>query len=115
MLTAFVSGGDMAGQDYFEIWNNSGALGLHFEIEDYHLIFATDEESALHEVGHIAYAPSFEFFEAVELYIEDCEGELCEYVQKHFENGNFEEIFAELYMWDILYTIPQEFEEFYAR
>jgi len=94
-------------------WLNGGALGMHFEIPSGHVIFATSEESALHEVGHLVYEFSFEFIETVELYLEDeHSGELYDYMIDNYPD-NIEEIYAELYMWDKLYSIPQEFEEFF--
>ena len=113
VLTAFVSRGDMTPQDYFDIWNSSGALGMHFEIDDYDLIFGKDERALLHEVGHTLPIP-LEFYVTVGLYVEDCEGGFCDYARMYFELGRYHEVYAELYMMNILEDIPQIFEEFYG-
>ena len=95
-------------------------LGVHE-----YMIFATSEESAQHEVGHIKNAdedypsnnPAFQ--EAVDNYIfnppADVQDELHHYLYVVIvQRGNlYDDAFAELYMWNILYELPEEFIDFY--
>ncbi len=100
---------------YFNSWNNSDAQGMYFPLQNGHLIFAKSEQAALHEVGHIVYRPNPDFNVAVEEFLskDQYEENLYALVAYYYEYGMIEEIFAELYMWNILYELPIEFEGFY--
>ena len=106
---------------YFNSWEASGVDGMFFPIDDYYLVFAKNEGAALHEVGHLVDAgrdypsQSVEFGDAVVLYLESCTESPCWRINHLYEKREFDQIFAELYVWDILREVPQEFEEFYAR
>ena len=106
---------------YFNSWEASGADGMFFPIDDYYLVFAKNEGAALHEVGHLVDAErdypsqSPEFEDAVVLYLESCTENPCWRINHLYEKREFDQIFAELYVWDILREVPQEFEAFYAR
>ena len=108
---------------YFNSWESSGAAGMFFVVDDYYLIFAKGEAAALHEVGHLANSQrgypsqSPEFEAAVIAYLDRCEfGEQpCWRINYFYQDGRLDDCYSEIYMWDILYTIPHEFEEFYAR
>ncbi len=124
LVAAFLSQDDISPEFYFASWEVSDAAGMFFVLPsgDY-LMFAKGEGAALHEVGHIAdlergypsQTPEFEA--AVIAYLDRCEFEEqpCWRINYFYEQGLLNDCFAELYMWDILYTIPQEFEEFYER
>ncbi len=116
---------------YFNTWEtakkNQGANGMHFWLGNESLIFATTEESALHEVGHLVdvrngYSSQDEAFQdAVYEYVYsppiDVQDELHHYLYVMIaEYGDlYDEAYAQLYMWNILYELPHEFEEFYVR
>lgn len=103
---------------YFNSWEASGAAGMFFPVDDYYLIFARGEGAALHEVGHIADNGTSdlpEFEEAVVEYLSDCIEQPCWRIGHFYDQDMLHEVYAEFYMWDILYSIPQEFEVFYAR
>ncbi len=123
MFWMFVSSGDMTPEYYFSSWKASNVPGMFFPIDDYYLIFAKGEGAALHEVGHIrnieegytSETPEFEA--AVILYLDtaDITDGLGWQINNYYRQGRLDDVYAELYMWDILYSIPHEFEEFYAR
>ncbi len=122
MFWMFFSSGDMTPEYYFSSWEASGACGMFFVVDDYYLTFSKGEACALHEVGHIAdcedrdcVSQSPEFEVAVILYLETCTEQPCWRINHYYEQGMLGEVYAELYMWDILYSIPQEFEGFYER
>ncbi len=124
MFWMFVSSGDMTPEYYFSSWEASGACGMFFVVDDYYLTFSKGEACALHEVGHIAdcenrdcISQSPEFEQATIDYIARCEDEEqpCWRINYYYEQGQLGEVYAELYMWDILYSIPHEFEVFYVR
>ena len=112
---------------YFNTWEavkeNQGALGAFFVLPDGdYLIFAKGEAVALHEVVHIANlergypSQTPEFEAAVVAYLDRCtEEQICWRVGYYYDQGQLDEVYAELYMWSVLYTIPQEFKVFYAR
>ncbi len=116
---------------YFNSWEvaknaSPPAEGQFWRLDEHeYLIFATSIESAFHEFGHIEDVendyPSNnpDFQDAVDDYIfnppSDVQDELHHYLYVAIvENGLYDEAFAQLYMWDILYDLPVEFEEFYA-
>ena len=120
MFWMFISSGDMSPEYYFASWEASGACGMFFVVDDYYLTFSKGEACALHEVGHIAdcenhgcisQLPEFEY--AVILYLETCEEQPCWRINNYYEQGQLDEIFAEFYMWNILYELPKELEAFY--
>ena len=114
---------------YFNSWElgkEDGAYGMFFLLppDDDYLIFATNEESGLHEVGHLAdrengYPSQTEAFQnAVYEYlfntdIPENELELHHYLFVMYEWGNYDDCFAQLYMWNILYELPKEFTDFF--
>ncbi len=112
---------------YFNSWEtakkNQGASGMHFWLGDESLIFAITEESALHEVGHLVdvrngYLSQDEAFrDTVYEYVYsppvDVQDELHHYLFVALESGFYDEALAQLYMWNILYELPKEFEEFF--
>lgn len=111
---------------YFYSWElakeDQGALGMFFILPDNdYLIFAKGEAVALHEVGHLVDiergypSQSPEFEAAVIEYLGHCTEQPCWRINYFYEQGQLDEVYAEFYMWDILYTIPLEFEVFYAR
>lgn len=123
MLTVFVSSGDMSPEFYFNSWEANGVDGMFFVLPggDY-LIFAKGEGAAFHELGHLADAErdypsqSPEFEEAVVFYLSKYTDEQPYWRINHlYQQGDMAEIFAELYVWDILREVPEIFEEFYAR
>ncbi len=122
VLTAFASGGDMSPESYFNSWEASGADGMFFALPDGDcLMFAKNEGAALHEMGHCADykrgypSQSSEFEQVVMDYLISCTQNPCWRINLFYEQGQLDEVYAILYMWDILYSIPQEFEVFYAR
>ncbi len=121
MFWVFFSSGDMTPEYYFSSWEASGADGMFFSVDDYYLIFAVGEAAALHEVGHLADverdypSQSPEFEAAVIEYLSYCEENPCWRINFYYGQGMLGEVYAIFYMWDILYSIPQEFEVFYAR
>ncbi len=120
-LMSFVSRGDMSPEYYFSSWEVSNVPGMFFLVDDYYLIFARGEAAALHEVGHIADAErgyisqTPEFEQAVIEYLDYCVENPCHRINYYYGYGQLDEIYAVFYMWNILYSIPQEFEEFYER
>ena len=126
ILTTFVSCGDVSCEFYFNSWEVSNVPGMFFILPDGdYLVFATDEESFLHEGGHVRDAeneyPSqdADFQNAVDEYVYnppvDVQDDLHHYLFVVVEQGLYDDAFAQLYMWDILYELPTTFEEFYAR
>ncbi len=107
---------------YFNSWEASGADGMYFTLpNDDCLVFAVGEAAALHEVGHCADAKrsypsqSAQFEQAIIEYLAGCVENPCWRINYWYEQGQLDEIFAELYVWGILREIPHEFEEFYVR
>ncbi len=104
---------------YFNSWEASNVPGMLFVVDNYYLIFARGEAAGLHEVGHIrdieedriSERPEFE--DAVILYLETCEEQPCWRINYFYEQGQLSEVYAELYMWNILYDLPKEFIDFY--
>lgn len=120
MFWMFVSSGDMTPEYYFSSWEASGADGMAFVIDDYYLTFSVGEAAALHEVGHIRDAEKGQPSQSEGF--QDAVNEFCETADMESTLGwqvcnviDYSEAYAIFYMWDILYSIPQEFEEFYAR
>lgn len=111
---------------YFNSWEmekDQGTLGMFWILSDNdYLIFVKEGEAvALHEVGHLVNVErgypsrSPEFEAAVIEYLSYCTEQPCWRINYFYEQGQLDEIYSEFYMWDILYSIPQEFEVFYAR
>lgn len=106
---------------YFASWEVSkeklGATGMYFKLgEGEYLIFAEGEAPALHEVGHIRYdrEDTTGFEEAVIEYLREYTEEQPYWRVNHlYEQGDLEEIYAELYVWNVLYELPREFIDFY--
>ena len=122
MFWMFMSSGDMSPEFYFSSWEASGADGMMFPLDDANcLTFSKGEAAALHELGHCVDfwgdypSQSPEFEEVVIGYLETCEENPCWRIGYFYDQGMLDEVYAIFYMWDILYTIPPEFEEFYAR
>lgn len=122
LIMSFVSSGDMTPEYYFNSWEASDGCGMFFAIDDYYLTFSKGEACALHEVGHIANCENHdcisqlpEFEAAVIEYLSHCVDQPCWRIGYFYDQDMLHEVYAEFYMWDILYTIPQEFEVFYAR
>ena len=115
---------------YFNSWEvaknaTPSASGQYWWLGEHeYLVFATSEESFLHEGGHVKDAeneyPSqnADFQNAVDEYVNnppaDVQNELHHYLFVVQRDGQYDDAFAQLYMWDILYELPTIFEEFYA-
>ncbi len=112
---------------YFNSWEinkEAGATGIFFWLGDEALIFAKDELSALHEVGHLVniqrgmISSTERFIDAVDSYLgEEWDGEDMVYYRLSFlfyQGGGYEEVYAELYMMNIVSdSIPVIFSQFY--
>ncbi len=113
---------------YFSSWEVNqevyGATGIFFWLGDEALIFAKDELSALHEVGHLAniqrgmVSSTEDFMDAVDSYLgEEWDGEDMVYYRLSFlfyQSAGYEEVYAELYMMNIVSdSIPAIFRPFY--
>ena len=115
---------------YFNSWEvakQDQATGMYFLLGEDVLIFASDVKSALHEVGHFddksrdypSYSVAFQI--TVDEYINnppaDVQNELHHYLYVVIvERGRmYDDAYAQLYMWNILYDLPDVFEVFYAR
>lgn len=115
---------------YFGSWEAAkkiGVTGMYFWLggEDT-LIFASDEASALHEIGHLADRsngyPSYfvDFQAAVDEYINNPPADVQDELHRYLfvviveRGGMYDDAYAQLYMWDILYDLPVEFKEFYG-
>ena len=118
----FAGSTDLSPEYYFNSWEQSGADGMYFLLPDGdYLLFAKGEGAALHEVGHISdrergyvsKSPVFE--EAVIDYLESADPNEQPYwrINYFYEQGLLDEVYAEFYVWNILYSIPQEMEPFY--
>ena len=117
---------------YFNSWEINkevnGATGIFFWLGDEALIFAKNELSALHEVGHLVdiqrgISMTAEFQSAVDSYLgEEWDGEDMVYYRLSFlfyQGGGYGEVYAELYMMNIvsmnyeLDPMPAIFRPFY--
>ena len=112
---------------YFNSWEASkeayDATGIFFWLGDEALIFAKNELSALHEVGHLVdiqrgISMTAEFQSAVDSYLgEEWDGEDMVYYRLSFlfyQGGGYGEVYAELYMMNIVSdSKPTIFNQFY--
>ena len=115
---------------YFNSWeiakdSTPPASGQFWYLGEHeYMLFATDEESGLHELGHLVDSEreypsnSIELQNAIYEYlfntdIPESELELHHYLFVAYSDGLFGDAFAELYMWNILYELPKGFIDFY--
>ncbi len=122
LLLLFLSPSDVSPEFYFASWEASGTSGMAFVLpnEDC-LIFSKGEGSGIHEIGHCVNfwrgypSETPEFEQATIAYLDRCEVEEqpCWRIGYFYEQGQLSEVYAELYMWNMLYELPKEFIDFY--
>lgn len=113
---------------YFNSWEiakrDQVATGQYWYLaKNEAMVFLTTEEAGLHEIGHFVdmergYPSQNEAFRnVVHEYVynppANVQDELHHYLFVVIEQSMYDDAYAQLYMWNILYDLPIEFEEFF--